>query len=62
MCMYAGVFYVSHTENVCFRLENRTFHGWETYSSRMKDIKNISSCRTIQLSIFLKHCILVIFL
>lgn len=39
MCMYAGVFYVSHTENVCFRLAKRTFHGWKTYGSRMENVK-----------------------
>lgn len=48
MCMYAGVFYVSHTENVCFRIEKRTFHAWKTYGSQMENIKNISSCDTIQ--------------
>lgn len=55
MSIYAGTFYVYHTENVCFRTESRTFHKGETYGSHMQDIESISSCDTIPPSVFTKY-------
>lgn len=55
MSIYAGIYYVSHTENVCFRTESRTFHEGETYGSHMQDIENIPSCDTILSSVLTKY-------
>lgn len=61
MSIYAGIYYVPHTENVCFRLEKRTFHAWKTYGSQMKNIKNISSCYTILSSVLQSTLIPLLF-
>lgn len=55
MLIYAGIYYVFHTENIGFRTESRTFHGGETYGSHMQDIENIPSCDTIPSSVFTRY-------